>query len=239
MEPVVLGHEFVGVVEAVGSQVKDIKIGDRVVANPVVYSNNLRRFQMMGVDYDGAFAEYIVCSDAQLYTCDMSMDQRHAAYVEPVAAALASLETGICPTERGYVYGEGRIAELTFAVLRRAGFSLVEQGVTGEPGSYDFVIETVPMDLNQVIALVRDRGLVVLKSRPWKAVNIDLLTLVRREIRLQGAHYGRFEKSIEWLRRGELEIDYFLGPIHPFEEFESLFEPTEDEQQKHFFRCTG
>jgi threonine dehydrogenase-like Zn-dependent dehydrogenase len=234
-----LGHEFVGVVEAVGPEVSRVRVGDRVVANPIIFSEEFGRFQMMGVDYDGAFAEYVVCVDSQLYVCPIAMDAKRAAYVEPVAAALASLGTNILPEERGLVYGSGRIAELTVAVLKNAGYHYVEHGVTGRPRSYDFVIETLPMKLDNVIALVRDKGLVVLKSRPWMPVCLDLLTVVRREVRLQGAHYGEFEKAIEWLDSGQLDIDYLLGPIHNFEDFQNLFEVLlEHEESKHFFRGT-
>lgn len=35
--PLVMGHEFSGVVAEVGEQVEDLKVGDRVTANPVLY----------------------------------------------------------------------------------------------------------------------------------------------------------------------------------------------------------
>ena len=35
--PLTLGHEFSGVIEEVGSDVDDIKVGERVVVQPIIY----------------------------------------------------------------------------------------------------------------------------------------------------------------------------------------------------------
>ncbi len=67
--PMILGHEPSGIVEEVGSQVKDFKVGDRVLIPPVFscgYCQNCRlgrenicfNMVMLGNHIDGAYAEY-------------------------------------------------------------------------------------------------------------------------------------------------------------------------------------
>jgi len=65
--PAILGHEFSGVVEKVGSRVTWLNEGDEVVANPVISCgicpsclagrpNICINFKILGVDVPGAFS---------------------------------------------------------------------------------------------------------------------------------------------------------------------------------------
>src|SRR4030043_1461289 len=69
--PRILGHEFCGIVESVGKEVSHLKKGDKVVVDPIIWCNqcpaclnghkNACHFlKLIGVDIDGAFAEYVV-----------------------------------------------------------------------------------------------------------------------------------------------------------------------------------
>lgn len=68
--PIILGHEIAGVVAGVGDKVKDLKEGDRVCIHYILSCGNCifcsagrenlcERYQMIGKNVDGGFAEYI------------------------------------------------------------------------------------------------------------------------------------------------------------------------------------
>lgn len=69
--PCVIGHEFSGEVVAAGKEVKDLKIGDMVTAEEMIwcgecipcrngYPNQCLNLEEIGFTINGAFAEYIV-----------------------------------------------------------------------------------------------------------------------------------------------------------------------------------
>ena len=76
--PVVLGHEFSGVVTEVGSGVTVVRPGDKVTLDPNMYcgicmpcrmgnKQNCQHLFALGVNVNGGFAEYAVCPDTQCF----------------------------------------------------------------------------------------------------------------------------------------------------------------------------
>ncbi len=68
--PLVVGHEFMGTVAAVGAAVRSIRVGERVSAEGHIadltcllcrtgQAHICERVEIVGVDRDGAFAEYV------------------------------------------------------------------------------------------------------------------------------------------------------------------------------------
>jgi threonine dehydrogenase-like Zn-dependent dehydrogenase len=98
----ILGHEFVGIVRETGNGVQDIKIGDRVVADPnekCGYCINCRRglsslceFMAQGTTFgifqDGGFAKYCVLPRSSLYKLPDGIDLVAAALIEPLSCAI-------------------------------------------------------------------------------------------------------------------------------------------------------
>ncbi len=241
-DPVILGHEFAGTVTAVGAAVDDLSPGGHVTASPLLDGPPGEPPRMVGVDLDGAFAEFITLPRALLYPVPATLSWPKAAYVEPVAASLAAVETPIDPTKDGAIVGDGRIADLTHRVLTAHGFERLQtislpDAADMPPESLDYVIETCATTetFSAIFRLLRPGGTLVLKSRPDRPVPIDVLTAVRKELRLVGAHYGSFRRAIELLHAG-LPVDDLLGPIHAPGDFERVFADLHlDETRKHFF----
>jgi len=238
-DPLILGHEFAGVVAAGGPNDHEFAPGDRVAVMPAIPCGVCLRctggmpeccphHQFLGVGRHGAFAEYIVVPAQVVHHLPQELSFIEGAYAEPVCASLAVLKAGIQPGERGLVYGDNRIAELAKRVLSAAGFPAVEthpvdRPVSLETDSYDFVIETQPVAraFDEIIRVVRPGGRVILKSRPPAPVAIDVAAAVRKEVVFESVSYGTFSESLEFLTRHEV-ADLF-GEARPLEDFADVF----------------
>lgn len=126
----VLGHEFVGVVEAVGQGVDKAWLGKRVVGeiNCVCgkcdmckggLKEHCRDRTVLGIlGRDGCFAERFVLPAANLHKVPDNVDDDRAVFVEPLAAALQVIRQ-LTIEGRPYVtvLGDGRLGLLCAQVL--------------------------------------------------------------------------------------------------------------------------
>ncbi len=141
--PVVTGHEFAGVVEAVGPEVRDFAPGDLVCAEEIAWCgdclacragrpNNCTRIGELGFTFDGAHAEYVVTrarycwSLLPLLEAGMTREEafRLGATVEPTGVAYVALFVsagGFMPGSSVGVVGAGPIGLATIALARAAG----------------------------------------------------------------------------------------------------------------------
>ncbi len=92
--PRIIGHEFGGVVEEIGADVKNICVGDKVCVNPVISCNNCyacgvgrgnvcSSLEVMGVHRDGGFAEYICVPEQNVHKFSSDFDESLLCLVEP------------------------------------------------------------------------------------------------------------------------------------------------------------
>jgi threonine dehydrogenase-like Zn-dependent dehydrogenase len=176
---------------------------------------------MLGVDVDGAFAELLVVPETTVHRVPPDLPLRRAAYVEPIAAALAVTCAPIRTDRTGAVLGSGRIADLTVRVMRALGFSLVDADASGTLAPLDYVVEACGTDdsLDLALRLVRPGGVIVLKSRPPQRVALDVARAVRNDVTLCAVSYGPWDVAVRLAR--ELPIDDLLGDIYPLERFDA------------------
>jgi (R,R)-butanediol dehydrogenase / meso-butanediol dehydrogenase / diacetyl reductase len=96
---VVLGHEFVGRVVAVGADVAPLRIGDRVVSGAGVSCGRCRwclahrtnlcaEYRTLGLQLDGGLAEYVTSAAAICHAVPDGCDDDAAAMTQPLAVAL-------------------------------------------------------------------------------------------------------------------------------------------------------
>ena len=130
----VLGHEFVGVVEAVGLADATEWIGRRVVGS---INLGCRRCAVclgegpehcpnrttLGIhNKDGVFADYVTLPVANLLSVPDNVADEEAVFTEPLAAALRIREQiAVRPAARAAVVGPGRLGLLVAQVLALAG----------------------------------------------------------------------------------------------------------------------
>jgi threonine dehydrogenase-like Zn-dependent dehydrogenase len=131
--PVVIGHEFVGSVRAVGSAVADVPIGLRVVVDPDPKCGacdscrsgrpaNCVNIVALGVHRDGALARYVTAPADSVYAISPDVPAEMAALVEPLACVVnGTNRAALRPGESVVVFGAGAIGCLFIAVFRAAG----------------------------------------------------------------------------------------------------------------------
>jgi (R,R)-butanediol dehydrogenase/meso-butanediol dehydrogenase/diacetyl reductase len=131
--PVVMGHEFAGVVSAVGSGVTGVGEGDRVAVEPYYVCGNCvacaegrynicRKLGFVGLSgQDGGFAERCVVDERWVHPLgDLPTDI--GALVEPLAVGYHAVRlSGLRPGGSAAVFGAGPIGLVTTAALKAAG----------------------------------------------------------------------------------------------------------------------
>jgi len=136
--PLVPGHEFSGVVEEVGPGAEWVEVGSRVVAEPNVtcgrcyYCRMEKRnfycpnIKAVGVDVNGAFAEYVKVPAANVYRFPDWMSFEEAALIEPLACCVRGLyNVGIEPGDTVAVVGAGPVGLLMVQLAKMWGASRV------------------------------------------------------------------------------------------------------------------
>jgi L-iditol 2-dehydrogenase len=250
-EPLVLGHEFTGVVAEAGSA-SGFRDGDHVAAIPLLPCRDCagcrtgRRCAQplfLGLNLDGAFADEIVLPARNLRLVPESLDPRRAAYVEPVAAAMAVLNPPLPKNGLGVVLGDSRIAMLTERILRHAGFASITRLAVGEAASVsnvaEFAVETeaTEVSLQRLLDVVRPGGTAVLKSRPSMPVPFNVALAVKKDITVHGVSYAGFDQAIDLLVRGDMQVDDLLGPVVALEDFATVIPACDrSDAVKTFFR---
>lgn len=235
--PLVLGHELSGTVDAVGAEVDGVAIGGRVAVFPWVgcgrcpvcragRSSRCPEATMLGWHRAGAFAEYLTLPARAVHPVSAGLGPDRVALAEPLAAALAVLEAGLDPGQRGLIGGSSRFALLAERVLREAGFERIER-IDGpaEPDAYDFAIETAPSAAlwANLMGALRPGGTFVLKSRPAEPVLFDAAQCVRKHLTVRGVDYGAFERALALLEEGRMFVDDLVGPSFPLADFAAAF----------------
>lgn len=103
--PRIIGHEFTGEVQKLGSEVSDLKVGDRVVVEPIEFcgecyacksgrSNVCESLEVLGVHKDGGMQEYIVVPHVKVHKIDNFTEWEKATMVEPFTIAAQSTWRG-------------------------------------------------------------------------------------------------------------------------------------------------
>ena len=142
--PVVLGHEYSGIVSEVGSQVRGFKPGDRVISLTAVVTCGHCRFcyegllmlcperKSIGSGVNGAMAEFLVVPDHLVFKIPDSVSLDEAALSEPYACMVRSvIETATVKAgDIALVSGPGAIGIITQQVLQASGAKVIVAGTS-------------------------------------------------------------------------------------------------------------
>ena len=142
-EGVVIGHEFVGEVSAVGSEVTGVAVGQRVTAVPNIncqvcwycrsgHLNLCESFVHLGSMRNGGAADYVVVPERMIVPVPDSLSDEMATLAEPLACVLnGTRAAGVHPGETVLILGAGPIGLLYQMIFKAAG----AQVIVSEPGS--------------------------------------------------------------------------------------------------------
>ena len=130
--PMTIGHEFVGHIAEIGSNVHDFKVGDRVTAEGHVVCGRCRNCMAgrrhlcnsprgIGVNRDGAFAEYISVPVTNTWYCDNSISSDIISCFDPLGNAVHTALTYNLVGEDILITGAGPIGCMAAAVARQVG----------------------------------------------------------------------------------------------------------------------
>jgi len=132
--PLILGHEFVGNVDRIGSDVIDFKAGDRVVAESVIScghcgfcrsgrTNLCVSFKVLGIQTNGGFAEYVNVPARHVHHLRDELSFREGSLIEPATVACHAVLDGrlVEPMDFVTLIGPGPIGLLAAQVARASG----------------------------------------------------------------------------------------------------------------------
>ena len=199
--PLVIGHEFMGRVAAVGSAVTSVAVGDRVSAEGHIadltcvlcrtgQAHICERVKIIGVDRDGAFADYISMPEYNVWKLDPAIPDEFAAIFDPLGNAVHTVMAAGVSTKSVVITGVGSIGLMAIPVARAAGAASV------------YAIDVNPAKLELAKRLGADAT--------FHAVNDDWVGAVHRDTNGDGADvllemsgYGSsIDKGLQTLRNG-------------------------------------
>jgi len=269
--PLILGHEFVGEVVKIGQEVDHSWLNKRVTSEinsnidfncyyckQGLYTQCISR-KAIGIDIDGALAEYIALESYLLHEIPNIIPYNDATFIEPLAAAYQTFE--MMPIDKNdkiiAIFGLGKLGLLISQVALLEDLKLIvvdgsdkklnlaEQfgahhiinrltckdvpneikKITNGLGA-DIIIDTTgnPNALREIIASCRTRGKIHIKSTHGLEAPINLTDIVVRELTLYSSRCGPFEKAIEGLKSGNIQVKQLISKTFELNDIKKAFE---------------
>lgn len=133
--PIVVGHEFAGEIQGIGDGVTELKAGQLVTAEGHIVcghclqcrtgnSHICKNTRIIGVDRDGAFAEFIVMPATNVLALD-GIPTEVGAVMDPMGNAFHTVLTAEIPGSTVFVVGCGPIGCFAVGIARAAGATKV------------------------------------------------------------------------------------------------------------------
>lgn len=181
--PVVLGHEFSGIVSKIGSKVKDWNIGDRVVSDNTGYvcgkcyacstSDYLSCKERLGIGYgmDGGFTQFVKIpgqilskNPNCLFRIPENVTFEEAAILDPCCNAYKAViqEAHFLPGESIAIFGVGALGLFSIQVARVAGaVNIISIGKSSNSERFKTALKigatnTIEANKEDVVAKIRE-----------------------------------------------------------------------------------
>ncbi|MFI5087577.1 MAG: L-threonine 3-dehydrogenase [Terriglobales bacterium] len=167
--PLIPGHEFCGNVAAVGDEVTSVKEGDFVSAEMHVACGKClqcrtgeahicQHVSIIGVDRNGAFAEYVVIPESNIWKLDPAIPQEYASILDPLGNAVHTVLAGEIAAKTVAITGTGPIGLFAIAVARACGATQVfaievnqYRRKIAQQMKADYVLDPATQDVRQIV----------------------------------------------------------------------------------------
>lgn len=228
--PVVPGHEFSGLISALGQGVTGLSVGQRVTAEPSLVCGVCRHcrsgrynicdhLRVLGCQADGALAEYIVVPAARVIALPDDLSFEEGAMVEPAAVGVhAARRADVAAAERVLVTGAGTIGLMTLqaAIALGAAETIITDTLDSRLALAKTLGATHTVNVRNV-KLVDWMEKQYGESNPvdlvFECVGIeqplaDAITVARKGGRIVGVgvYPGKVPVAMHWVQDRELEI---------------------------------
>ena len=241
--PRIMGHEVTGIVEEIGTEVRNFCVGDRVVVEPILYCgtcypcrigrhNVCENLRVYGVHMDGGFAEYMEVEERALHILPENITFLQGALIEPYTIGSQAISrTQVQEGDICLVHGAGPIGLLTIDLLKSKGAFCIASELSeprrklAEKFGADIVIDPSEQDLAaEVMQQTQGYGANVI----FDAVGIS--TLVEQSIPLLsgagrflefGYGFGTAKIDFDLVNRRELTV---MGVRHQKKQFPPVIE---------------
>ncbi len=156
--PMVMGHEFTGLVSEVGEGVTGFEPGDKVAPDPIIWCGECpacklghypacTSLKLIGVDSDGGFAQYISLPSSMLYKVPPAIPDEHAALIEVLSIGFhAKNKAAVTENDVIAIWGSGKVGLCILEAVRTVTdqtvfmVDILDKRLAIGPSHYDNVI---------------------------------------------------------------------------------------------------
>lgn len=198
--PVIIGHEYAGIVTDVAKGTTGVAVGLHVGIDPNISCGMCfycrrglvhlcSKLRALGVDIDGGMAEYSIVPVKQTYALPQDMAPELSAFIEPVSCAIHGIDLArIRSGDTVVILGGGTIGLIMLQLARNAGAARViiieplahKRGVARDLGA-DLVLDPQTTDIRSAILDLTRVGADVVIECVGRPQTTELaLELVRR-----------------------------------------------------------
>ncbi len=224
--PAILGHEFGGVIEAVGKDVVGYKVGDRVAVDPIIschrcaacltgHINACRTLKLLGIDLPGGFAQYVAVPTDRLVPLPEDIPMPYVPMVELYGIGHHILRRGaVQPGESVAILGAGKVGLSTLDVLCHSAGPALSM-ITDMHGARLDVAKKLGAD---VTINVTDKDPVAEVLALTHGVGVDVVIEAIGHFHAVGEQGAPLNQAIHMVRNGGRIVTVGLGeqlsPIH-------------------------
>ncbi len=128
--PMIMGHEFGGVVAEVGEEVTGWDVGEKVAPDPIIWCGDCSackkghysacsKLKLIGIDSDGGFTQFISLPPSMLYKVPQNIPDEHVALIEVLSIGChAKNRAGVKKEDSIVIWGSGKVGLCILQAVR-------------------------------------------------------------------------------------------------------------------------